>query len=343
VQDRNAYLFLGGADPAGKHRHLQLARISLEGGAIQPLGKTAVGAQSPERNARSFWTSGQFFVTATAIANDKLYAGTVTDGILVFPLAGGDPSRIGEKEGLPSPFVTKLAIVNNKLVAALDGGYLISYDLDSGRCDTIASSRRSEKLSPFDDAAPFRVSELTADPKHARVLFTFSTVANNGLWEFNVQTGQFKKLHPFIVGPWSPVIDERIYIYYSGGKYFHYLLAFDLASDQITLLDGKAQGEFSGLKAKGLPADLSAPFRNFMFSGHAYALLHQGSLWTARPFGRRSLDGKTEETYPSLRGQSEPNAFATAVSLQAVSPTELLIGDTSGIHLVRLKVPHGFR
>jgi hypothetical protein len=337
VHDKNVYVFTGGDDPTGKYRQLQLVRIPLEGGAFQVLGKTLVGLQSPERGARVFSNDGHSFVTSTAIANGRLYAGTVTDGIVVFPLAGGAPTRIGEKEGLPSPFVTKLVIVKEKLVAALDGGYLISYDLGTGRCDTLASSRRSQKLSPFDDSAPFRLGEMTADAKRSRVLFNFGTVANNGLWEFNTQTRQFKKLHPVIGGAWSPVIDDRFYVYYSGGKYFHYLLAYDLANDQFTLLDGKAQREFSGLKPKGMPAHLSAPFRNCLFLGEAHSLLHQGSLWTVRPFGRHSLDGKAEEIYPSLRDQKEANAFAPRVSLQAVTSTELLIGDISGLYLVRLK------
>ena len=46
--------------------------------------------------------------TTTAIAHDKLYAGTVSEGILVFPLAGGNPTRIGEKQGLPANSVHKL-------------------------------------------------------------------------------------------------------------------------------------------------------------------------------------------------------------------------------------------
>src|SRR5438045_6286637 len=108
VHEKNVYVFTGGDATDRKQRELQLARIPLEGGPLQVLGKAIVAGNHLLGLSRtSFWTSPELFVTSTAIADGRLYTGTVTDGILAFPLAGGDPVRIGEKEGLPSPFVNR--------------------------------------------------------------------------------------------------------------------------------------------------------------------------------------------------------------------------------------------
>jgi hypothetical protein len=337
VHDKHVYYFTGGEDPASKHRLLQLLRMPIEGGPGTLLGKTLVAVDNPPVPARHyvFWISPEPFVTTTAIAHGKLYAGTVSEGIFVFPLAGGAPTRIGEKEGLPSRSVHKLTIVDNTLVAALEGGYVITHDLMTGRTETIASSRRAEKLSPFDNAGPFRFAALAADPKRQRVLFTLNLNSRNdpkgGLWEFSLATRQFKKLQPIISGAWSPVQGERIYLLQVDGinRLEGGLVAYDLAANQFTLVHGKAPKEYGNLKSTAMPAELSIPFARY--------LLHQNYYWSVSPFGRYSLDGKQEDFYPSLRDLSWKYSFSARVSLQAVSPSELLIGDSSGLYLVRLK------
>jgi len=107
------------------------------------------------------------------------------------------------------------------------------------------------------------------------------------------------------------------------------LVAYDLATNQFMLVDGKAAQDYGNLKTTAMPADLSLPF--------AHHLLHQGFYWSVYPFGRRSLDGAKEENYPSLQDQGWKYGFSARVSLQAVSQSELLIGDLSGLYLVRLK------
>jgi hypothetical protein len=94
------------------------------------------------------------------------------------------------------------------------------------------------------------------------------------------------------------------------------------------LVHGKAAADF------GTPETTEMPAGSVPFPKH---LLHDGHYWSSYPFGRRSLDGSKEENYPSLRDQSWQFAFSARVSLQAVSPNELLIGDLSGLYLVRLK------
>jgi hypothetical protein len=330
VHGNHIYLFAGGEDPATKNRLLQFVRLPVAGGTPQVLGKTLVSVNDPPAWSRSyvFWISPNSFVTSTAIAGDRLYAGTVSDGILVFPLGGGPPTRIGEKEGLPAVHVQKVAIVNKTLVAALEGGYLVTVDLATGRCDTVASSRRGDKRSPFDDAGPFAVAELAADAPRERVLFTL-TLTNRkdpreGLWEFNVETRQFRKVRPVFEGAWSPVSEGRLYLYHADG-----LLAYELATDRFTLLYGKASPAYGNLKPVGLPADFSMTFPR--------RLLHHGYVWQDYPFGRRTVDGMKEEFFPSLLDNTWTFAFSATTSLRALGPRELLIGNHWALYRVRLK------
>src|ERR1019366_816874 len=181
VHDKHIYYFTGGPDTASKHRLLQLLRMPVAGGPATVLGKTVVAVDKPPAPSSYyvFWISPEPFVTTTAIAHGKLYAGTVSEGILVFPLAGGNPTRIGEKQGLPSKSVHKLVVVGDTLVASLEGGYIVTHDLTTRRTDAVASSRRAEKLSPFDNAGPFRLDALAADPKRQRVLFRLTISYGN--------------------------------------------------------------------------------------------------------------------------------------------------------------------
>src|SRR5207245_741631 len=106
-----------------------------------------------------------------------------------FPLTGGDGVHIGEKQGLPSLGVLSLAGLDGQLVASLDGGFLVAYDVSAERCNVVASSRRTEPRSPLDNGKPFRATELIADPPRHRVLFHVIVVSESlkhpghGTWE----------------------------------------------------------------------------------------------------------------------------------------------------------------
>lgn len=109
------------------------------------------------------------FVSAACADGEAVYVATNGAGIVVFPLKKGLPRRIGLDDGLPSNKVTSVAALDGKIYAGVGEGYLISYDLESRRGDVLASSRRKQKLSPFDDQKPFRVPCLLADPIRQRV------------------------------------------------------------------------------------------------------------------------------------------------------------------------------
>jgi WD40 repeat protein len=339
AHDGRLYFFTGGEDPATRLPLLQLVRVPVEGGPVQVLGKAVVSEKDPPPPSRrfAFWINPRF-VTSAAVVDGRLYAGTASEGILVFPLAGGAPARVGEKQGLPARHVQKLAAVGTTLVVALEGGYLVAYDTASGRCETLASSRRGEKRSPFDDAGPFTLAALAADPPRHRVLFTLVLPRANdpraGLWELDVRTRKFRRVQPEVSGSWSLVTGGRIYIYQTDvlRRRPDVLLAYELAEDRFTLLHGEAPPGYGPLKRAGLPADLTVVFPGV-------GLLRRGSFWRAHPFGRRSLDGKQDEQFPSPRDNGWAYGFAASVSLLPAEPNGLLVGDYGALYLLRLKAP----
>src|SRR6185436_408827 len=72
---------------------------------------------------------------------------------------------------LPAADVRELAFHDGKLYAFLEGSYLIALDPESKQFETLASSRRRERLSPFDDAESFQILGMTTDPARDRLLF----------------------------------------------------------------------------------------------------------------------------------------------------------------------------
>jgi hypothetical protein len=332
----HVYFFTGGINPETKHWQLQFARLSSRKGPPELLGKTDVdaGRLAVPSSRYSFWIVPEIFVTSTALVGDHLYVGTVTDGILGFPLSGGPPLRIAEKEGLPSRYVFKLDHVGSTLVAALEGGYLVTYDLSSGRLSTVASSRRGDKRSPLDDTTPFRVAHVAADPSRARVLFTLDLPSDRdpraGIWEYRLSTGQFKKLLPPLAGVWSVPADGRLYFLEPSA-----LLAYDLAEDRLQLLQGESPASYPELKPAGVPTGLSLRFPGWTF--YPNRLLLRGYLWQGYPFQRRRLEGSQEELFPSLYDNTWTYPFSAKSALDELSPDELLIGNLEGLYLVSLK------
>ena len=346
VHDKHIYVFAGGGPHEKAPRELQLVSIPVAGGAAKVLSKMLIAVDDPPEPRRhwAFWDDPEHFIAQTVVAGDRVYAGTSREGILVFPLSGGAPVRIGEKEGLPSQQVHKLTMVGNTLIAALAGGYIIAYDLETRRCTTLASSRRSDKLSPFDNAGPFEVQELLADPARKRVLFRVAgrvlDDARAGFWEYSLATGQFKKMPMNFAGTWSQVsvAEGRFYVhdtdFFPAGPAADRVFEYDLASDRLTLLHGDPGRDHAGQKPIGLPAGFTAMFPRYFYSSLLY---QRGQVWQAGPFGRRSLDGKTEEFYPSPHNNDWKYSFHPHLSLQALSDTQLLIGDHEALYLMRLK------
>jgi hypothetical protein len=64
-------------------------------------------------------------------------------------------------------------------------------------------------------------------------------------------------------------------------------------------------------------------------------MLYGGWLWSAYPFGRVTLDGKTKEMFPLLRAKYQ-KYFNPNEALQIIG-NQVLIADQSGMWLAKLK------
>ena len=266
----------------------------------------------------------------SCIHGKHFIAGTLRDGIFIFPLDGGVPARIGEKQGLPAQEVNGLTAIDNQVIASLNGGYLVQIDLATRRIEVLASSRRTNKLSPFDNDRPFYIRSLVPDPSRQRVLFTagvFGTADHSsiGMWEYNLKARTFKKHLPMVWFNFSGVHGDVVYM----EEYQHeWLGQFDLSKDQFTILKGKTPDGLDKQRPSGLPQKFTAKFPDRLYDG--------GFLWETSPFARRSLQTDKEEFLPHP-AQGYTLQVGARECLEPIRPGELLVGDWRGLYAVRLK------
>src|SRR5262249_47796332 len=133
----------------------------------------------------------ELYLSSTCMADGQIYVGTRGHGVYAFDIKTKAARRVDHRAKLPSPSVDALAGLDGKVFAVLDGGYLVAFGSDSDTCDVLASSRRKDKQSPFDDAGePFKVRLMFADPDRHRILFIpahikSSSTMGHGIWEYN--------------------------------------------------------------------------------------------------------------------------------------------------------------
>ncbi|HEY4263290.1 MAG TPA: hypothetical protein VGM98_24220 [Schlesneria sp.] len=219
----------------------------------------------------------------------------------MFPPKNGQPRRIDVEHGLPSNKVRSLAVLDSKLFAGFDDGYLAAYDLKADYCEVLASSRRKQKLSPFDDGDPFRVPMLVADSTRDRIVF----VIGNHVWQYTMD-GRFAALvdlvelakgrsEPKMVGnniTWSsPRRGDRVYM----SNAFH-VIEIDLSKDRGTELHAPEFG---------------------IYPLHPPHLLIGGQLWASGSFARLSLDKREFQSLPHPGGGTTPFRPTACLELTA--------------------------
>ncbi len=325
------YVLAGGIDPERDGRAVfQLVRTPLDGAPVRLLGKVYPNLKNvdPARPGAAFWRTPRF-ITQCACDGRWLVAGTLYDGMYAFPLSGGDAVRVGEQEGLPGLKVPVLTVVDGKVLAFVEEGYLVVYDLKAGRCEVVASSRRTTPQSPFDNDRPFRVSVCLADPERGRAVFTVKLPAwdhpKNGTWEYRFKSGAFKNLLPMFHYRASTVREEQVILANLDGGW---LGRFDLATDRFVLLTGKSPLGFEAQEPIGLPAGLTAAMGDRLY--------HGGFLWKASPFSRQPLRGGKEEFFAHVRNPQAAGASFTEC-LDCTNGGDLLVADRRGVYLVRWK------
>jgi hypothetical protein len=330
----NSVFVLGGGVQA-EQPFLELIRVPLAGGSPKLLGRAAVHLKPVVGALSSGSWSTRGFVSACFVADGIVYVGTRTDGILAFPETGAPGQPIRTSQGLPSPYVQSMAFLGGRIYAGLEGGYLVAIDPGNSHVEVLASSRRKEKLTPFDDREEqFSIPYLVADPERRRVLFVMheatpkdlyqvgpSKDSTNGLWEFNVGTREFRRLvrlYSYPMVSWgSPVRNGRILL-----SSHEFALEFDLARNQPHLL-----------RAFNPVSPELTPERKEHFGIGVPHLYRQGWLWSPAPFGRISIPENRQELLPPL---VERSGF-WPTSLDPLGEDELLVGDPATLWVIKLR------
>jgi hypothetical protein len=339
---------------------LQLLRISLSKGTVEPLSKITVSNVDPQ---------------AACMDGNNYYLGT-KQGVFVFPKSGGPAGRITHLNGLPSDEVTAMDCLGGTLYLGLgEAGYLVGYDLKTGRCETLGSGRRRERLSPFDNGWPLAIPVIVADEPKRRIVFladqlrgsgnwkellqtaqetkedVFTLIckkARAGMWSYHPQTREFKTIFPRHPSPYGNhndatwigrVSDTQIMMSCAFGQKGAAL--YDHATDTPTLLYGScgAIGLEPGMAVEVRrwqlpvnPALVFPPMLNHSLELRSASFLHAGWVWSSSPFRRFSTDSLRSQDLPSLRPGDE--SFAPSECFRLVATNQALIGDQRGLWLV---------
>jgi hypothetical protein len=320
---------------------ISLVRLSRDKGAADLL------SQLPVTTGRKDIKAEQFLISSFCFGGDTVYVGTHYDGVIALPLF----KKAGRKLKLDLPGkAVAMAYLNDSLFAHLEGGYLVEINPRTDAVTTLASSRRKDRLSPFDDALPFKVTFMTADPERNRVLFLLlqpegkesaaDRKGTSGFWEYAAKTGKFTR-HLEATSSTS-----------AAASTMHLSFGTPLREGKLLLSSSLATVEFDAVTNKGrllrcpaatpvptLPAE-SALTRGL--SGLSRArLVENDSLWSLSGDGlvRLELTGRQEQ-FPSL-GKAIPRLWTpNAGYLVPLGPQEWLVGGSEGFALLTFPKEH---
>lgn len=276
----------------------------------------------------------------------RYFLGT-TDGIYAID-EHGTVRHLTKQIELPGRSAAALAYRQGKLFAYFQGGYFIALDPQTGQFETLASSRRRERLSPFDDGEPFRILGLHADPDQDRLLILLyqrpnvldyyapDTLASkdttNGLWEYNLKTKKFTRHLELYLD-----VVDRVAAVQPG----HWLLSKEHPLDNVLdfhLKTNKAQFLLGhGLLGPHLRAS-SPKRRQPAFPWYHYFWHHDGFLWGVSPhsFGRVSLKDGRLQSFSGFGTELNLSRFVVQPCLARVGPDHLLVQNLSGLWLLEL-------
>ncbi len=324
---------------------VQLVRVKLPDGEPELLGKADIAYQ--ERSV-GFMRYDEHILTDICFTKDKIYVATFAWGILAFDREGkGAGYSITTKLELPANKIQSCIAIDGKIYAGLEGGYLVEIDPQAQRFETLASSRRKEKLSPFDDGEAFRIPYFFADPQRDRIVFIlyqrpdfiyypantkFASPPTNGVWEYNYKTKRFAKhldLFKDALNIGTLQDDGRLLLACHRSQMTSAsAVAFNLRTNRSELLwAGYPPGP-------SLPRDSARSREYYETMGTPY-LLRNGWIWFG--FGRFSLDTGKQELFPQYLYKPDSKSIYALEFLLAHSLDELILGDAEGIWLFKLK------
>ena len=342
VQDGQVFaLALGFHEWGLPEDSLQLVRVPLEGSPTSFLGRAKI--TGIEWNNRTSFLSqtptyrltdyrSRLDVGCAACVGAGCYFAATCSGIYIFPTNGGPVEHLGTTNGLPSDATYALTFLDGKLYIgageAQRGGYLATYEPGSRIIAILASSRRSERLSPFDDQPAFYTIGLVPDPIRQRLLMAVSQfnipngrlseiVSCEGIWSYLPSTGEYKRLVPLrlptfpssfmLAHTWAGFADTNTLAVEGPTG----LALFDLRNERLLAATHPISDQTN------TPIELYRRPKPVMLIGDTLApmpvtgpfLLRDGWFYSAHPFERMALADGTREQFPPLRTDYpfEPN------------------------------------
>jgi hypothetical protein len=312
---------LGFRDWKVPERHLQLVRVQLEGGSASFLGATEVGAINPivRYAVGSVRKPLPIGFVRTACMGGGCYCAATDLGVFMFPTNGGPVERLGAAEGLPCENICAIAFLDGKLYIGASeerAGYLAAYDFSSRKIVVLASSRRSEHLSPFDDQSPFTVPCLGADPLRHRLTMAVSSLRTPGspklepadpcvgVWSYQPASGEFHRLVPLLLKSevpgnqaWAGLADPNTL----AARDLWRLALCDLLHDRLLALYDSQAAQTNANHSPWQTQDPVLHYPPQIIPVDGPFVLRDGWLYSARPFQRMALADARREALASPR------------------------------------------
>jgi hypothetical protein len=340
---------------------LQLVKVPIEGDSPSFLGQ----AKIPRIDWINRWMLNQgpryrltnpasrLSVVRAACAGSGCYFAATASGVFIFPTDGGPVSRLCATNGLPSDEVLALAFLDDKLYIgageAEHAGYVVSYEPATHKLSVLASSRRSEHLSPLDDQPPFATLGFAAEPARHRLLMTVSSVnpprtkfreinSSMGVWTYVPSEAKFERIIPLFLNTWAPPILSLST--WAGLADPNTLAVIGVATNALLDLRQNRVLPVSGSSAvHGNATDVfwNRPVRGNLGGTRTIRgpfLLRDGWFYSGRPFERIALSDGTREQLPPPRTDYE---FEPTEALQLLDAGKhILAADQFSIWLLEL-------
>ena len=279
---------------------------------------------------------------------DRHVAVAVKDeGVFLFGRTAPDVVRLHETTSLPVTRPLAVAALGRQLYVGTDDGYLMAYDMDTGTGEILVASSRKERKSPFDDGPPARISALFPDPARHRLVFEVSVAdpegqlgmavsEASGIWEYRTDFGEFKQRvvyrHRAEDLQWCEKVAAAAFVY---ADIWGVVLKYDLATDVLDWMSTGPKGatrvfEKQLIQALGLdrPGLDAIPIERRTAAISPPFLARGEWLWTARPWGRLSMETYEWEALPSYPLPDGTVATpAPEVGMVSAGPGKTLMAD----------------
>ena len=278
--------------------------------------------------------------TVACLGEESYFLGSPM-GVIGLPFGGAPPVRLCTTNGLPTDNVLGMAFLDGVLYVGLGqsgAGYLLSWDVKKRSLATLASSRRAERLSPFDDHEEFMPCFLMADVARHRVLIASNNKGTNsplaGIWAFSPERGEFKRIFNPQDGPsvvnyatWVGRLNDDTLLFV---ETLNPVAQMDLRTDQVKKLNEPRSGR-SGISLWNLVASAQAISPVVLTPPQLYTW--DGVIWRSNPFQRVLRDGTADTLASPVPGYD----FEAQEGLQPVdNGKRLMVADCRTIWVLDL-------